>query len=69
MFAELRHSLDEKTSQLESTRHKIIEQQAQLVNSEKVITEQKRLLRTVKDEYEEMFKVSIWLNSNHLKYN
>lgn len=59
MFAELRHSLEEKTSLLESTRHKIIEQQAQLVNSEKVITEQKRLLRTVKDEYEEKFKVSI----------
>lgn len=59
MFAELRHSLEEKTSLLESTRHKIIEQQAQLVNSEKVITEQKRLLRTVKDEYEEKFKVSL----------
>ncbi|XP_030562775.1 hamartin [Drosophila novamexicana] len=53
---ELKHNLDEKTSLLESTRHKISEQQAQLVNSEKVITEQKRLLRTVKDEYEEMFK-------------
>lgn len=51
--------MEEKTSLLESTRHKIIEQQAQLVNSEKVITEQKRLLRTVKDEYEEKFKVSI----------
>lgn len=59
MFTELKHNLDEKTSLLESTRHKIIEQQAQLVNSEKVITEQKRFLRTVKDEYEEMFKVRI----------
>ncbi|XP_034117211.1 hamartin [Drosophila albomicans] len=53
---ELRHNLDEKTHLLESTRHKIAEQQAQLLNSEKVITEQKRLLRTVKDEYDEMFK-------------
>ncbi|KAH8388635.1 hypothetical protein KR093_011743, partial [Drosophila rubida] len=53
---ELRHSLDEKTHLMESTRHKISEQQTQLFNSEKIITEQKRLLRTVKDEYEEMFK-------------
>ncbi|XP_017046964.1 hamartin [Drosophila ficusphila] len=53
---ELRHSLDEKTSQLESMKHKISELQAQLVNSEKAMTEQKRLLSTVKDEYEEKFK-------------
>ncbi|XP_036673409.3 hamartin [Drosophila suzukii] len=53
---ELRHSLDEKTSQLESMKHKISDLQAQLANSEKAMTEQKRLLSTVKDEYEEKFK-------------
>ncbi|XP_068156795.1 LOW QUALITY PROTEIN: hamartin [Drosophila tropicalis] len=53
---DLRHSLDERTSQLESTKHKISEMQAQLVNSEKAMTEQKRLLSLVKDEYEEKFK-------------
>ncbi|XP_017113638.1 hamartin [Drosophila elegans] len=53
---ELRHSLDEKTSQLESMKHKISDLQAQLSNSEKAMTEQKRLLSTVKDEYEEKFK-------------
>ncbi|ALC45975.1 Tsc1, partial [Drosophila busckii] len=50
---DLKHALDEKTSLLESTRHKISEVQGQLVHSEKAITEQKRLLRTVKDGYEE----------------
>nr|AAD48503.1 tuberous sclerosis gene product-1 homolog [Drosophila melanogaster] len=53
---DLRHSLDEKTSQLESMKHKISDLQAQLANSEKAMTEQKRLLSTVKDEYEEKFK-------------
>ncbi|KAH8310983.1 hypothetical protein KR044_003721, partial [Drosophila immigrans] len=53
---ELRHNLEEKTHLLESTRHKISEEQAKLGNSEDIIKEQKRLLRTVKDEYEEMFK-------------
>ncbi|XP_065371355.1 hamartin [Calliphora vicina] len=53
---ELKHSLDEKSSQLESARHKIQELQAQLLNNEKVITEQKRLFKAVKDEYEEKFK-------------
>ncbi|XP_017105217.2 hamartin [Drosophila bipectinata] len=53
---ELRHSLDDKTSQVESMKHKISDLQAQLANSEKAMTEQKRLLSTVKDEYEEKFK-------------
>ncbi|XP_020817542.1 hamartin [Drosophila serrata] len=53
---DLRHSLDEKTSQLESMKHKISDLQIQLANSEKAMTEQKRLLSTVKDEYEEKFK-------------
>ncbi|XP_002013443.2 hamartin isoform X1 [Drosophila persimilis] len=53
---DLRHSLDEKTSQLESMKHRISDLQAQLTNSEKAMTEQKRLLSTVKDEYEEKFK-------------
>ncbi|XP_061396866.1 hamartin [Musca vetustissima] len=53
---ELKHSLDDKTSQLDSARHKIQELHSQLLNNEKVITEQKRLLRAVKDEYEERFK-------------
>jgi len=57
IYLELRHSLDEKTSQLESMKHKISDLQAQLANSEKAMTEQKRLLSTVKDEYEEKFKV------------
>ncbi|XP_030370481.1 hamartin [Scaptodrosophila lebanonensis] len=55
-ISDLRHCLDEKTSQIESTKHRTIELQTQLVNSEKVIKEQKRLLRAVKEEYEEMFK-------------
>ena len=38
-------------------KHKIIDLQNQLQNSEKIITEQKRLLRTVKDEYDEAFMV------------
>ncbi|KAH8382730.1 hypothetical protein KR009_004941, partial [Drosophila setifemur] len=53
---DLRHSLDEKTSQLEGMKHKISDLQAQLASSEKAMTEQKRLLSTVKDEYEEKFK-------------
>ncbi|XP_073818575.1 tuberous sclerosis 1 protein hamartin [Musca autumnalis] len=53
---ELKHCLDDKTSQLDSARHKIQELHSQLLNNEKVITEQKRLLRAVKDEYEERFK-------------
>ncbi|XP_067617478.1 hamartin [Eurosta solidaginis] len=53
---ELRRLLEEKTSQYESAKHKINELQSQLQSSEKVITDQKRLLKTVKDEYEEMFK-------------
>lgn len=57
IYLDLRHSLDEKTSQLESMKHKISDLQAQLANSEKAMTEQKRLLSTVKDEYEEKFKV------------
>ncbi|XP_036345128.1 uncharacterized protein LOC118754362 [Rhagoletis pomonella] len=55
-FKDLRHVLEEKTSQLDSAKHKINELQAQLQTSEKVITEQKRLLKAVKDEYEEVFK-------------
>ncbi|XP_004533638.1 hamartin [Ceratitis capitata] len=53
---DLRHVLEEKTSQLDSAKHKINELQVQLQTSEKVITDQKRLLKTVKDEYEEKFK-------------
>ncbi|XP_017860621.1 PREDICTED: hamartin [Drosophila arizonae] len=53
---DLKHNLDEKTSLLESTKHKISEQAIQLGINDKVIAEQKRLLRTVKDEYEEMLK-------------
>ncbi|XP_053945846.1 hamartin [Anastrepha ludens] len=53
---DLRHVLEEKTSQLDSAKHKINELQSQLQSSDKVITDQKRLLKTVKDEYEEMFK-------------
>uniref|UniRef100_T1PF09 Hamartin protein n=1 Tax=Musca domestica TaxID=7370 RepID=T1PF09_MUSDO len=53
---EIKHSLDDKTSQLDSARHKIQELHSQLLNSEKVITEQKRLLRAVKDEYQEKFE-------------
>lgn len=63
IYAELRHSLEEKTSQLESMKHKISDLQAQLANSEKAMTEQKRLLSTVKDEYEEKFKVSSYSNA------
>lgn len=55
---DLKHSLDDKTSQLDSARHKIQELHSQLSNNEKVITEQKRLLRAVKEEYEEKFRVS-----------
>lgn len=40
-------------------KHKISDLQAQLANSEKAMTEQKRLLSTVKDEYEEKFKVGL----------
>ncbi|KAH8306230.1 hypothetical protein KR018_004895, partial [Drosophila ironensis] len=54
--ADVRHCLDEKTSQLESMKHKISDLQAQLTSSDKAMTEQKRLLSTVKDEYEEKFK-------------
>ncbi|XP_075158074.1 tuberous sclerosis 1 protein hamartin [Haematobia irritans] len=53
---DLKQSLDDKTSQLDSARHKIQDLHSQLLNNEKVITEQKRLLRTVKDEYEERFR-------------
>lgn len=53
---DLKHNLDEKTSLLESTKHKISEQLVKLDNNDKVIVEQKRLLHTVKEEYEEKFK-------------
>uniref|UniRef100_A0A1A9X181 Uncharacterized protein n=1 Tax=Glossina brevipalpis TaxID=37001 RepID=A0A1A9X181_9MUSC len=55
-FKELKHTLDDKSSQLDSARHRLQELQTQLINNEKVITEQKRLLKAVKDEYEEKFK-------------
>uniref|UniRef100_A0A1A9US72 Uncharacterized protein n=1 Tax=Glossina austeni TaxID=7395 RepID=A0A1A9US72_GLOAU len=43
----LKHTLDDKSSQLDSARHRL---------HRLVITEQKRLLKAVKDEYEEKFK-------------
>lgn len=54
---DLKRIVDDKNSQLDSARHKIQELQIQLLNNEKVITEQKRILKAVKDEYEEKFKV------------
>ncbi|XP_055849067.1 hamartin [Episyrphus balteatus] len=53
---DLRRALEEKTSQFESAKHRLSELQTQIVNNEKVVTDQKRLLKTVKDEYEEKFK-------------
>lgn len=53
---DLRRALEEKTSQFDSAKHRLVELQTQVVNSEKVVTDQKRLLKTVKDEYEEKLK-------------
>lgn len=53
---DLRRALEEKTSQFESAKHRLAELQTQIINNEKVVTDQKRLLKTVKDEYEEKFK-------------
>lgn len=58
LILDLKRIVDDKNSQLDSARHKIQELQLQLLNNEKVITEQKRILKAVKDEYEEKFKVT-----------
>lgn len=59
LILDLKRIVDDKNSQLDSARHKIQELQLQLLNNEKVITEQKRILKAVKDEYEEKFKVKL----------
>lgn len=59
LILDLKRIVDDKNSQLDSARHKIQELQLQLLNNEKVITEQKRILKAVKDEYEEKFKVTL----------
>ncbi|XP_055902677.1 hamartin [Eupeodes corollae] len=53
---DLRRALEDKSSQFESAKHRLMEMQNQIANNDKVVTEQKRLLKTVKDEYEEKFK-------------
>lgn len=53
---ELRTSLDDKSAQLESAKHRLSELQTQLANKEVMFTDQKRLSKSVKDEYEEKFK-------------
>lgn len=55
---ELKRISDTKSEQLDAIKHKLSEIQSQLSNKEIMFTEQKRLLKSVKEEYEEKFKVS-----------
>lgn len=49
--------METKSYHFETTKSKLADLQMQLGNNEKVFAEQKRLLKTVKDEYEEKLKV------------
>lgn len=53
---DIRTTLDIKTAQLDAARTRLAELEAQLSRRDSMFTEQKRLLKTVKEEYEDRFK-------------
>lgn len=55
--AELRAGYEQKSSQLERTKARLAELEANLTGRDEIMTEQKRLLKTVKEEFEERFEV------------
>uniref|UniRef100_A0A1B0DI92 Uncharacterized protein n=1 Tax=Phlebotomus papatasi TaxID=29031 RepID=A0A1B0DI92_PHLPP len=54
--AELRAGYEQKSSQLERTKARLAELEANLTGRDEIMTEQKRLLKTVKEEFEERFE-------------
>lgn len=57
-ITEVKSSLDLKSSQLDTARARLSELEVQLSRRDQMFTEQKRLLKAVKEEYQEKFNVS-----------
>lgn len=53
---EMRYTLDIKTAQLDTAKARLIELESQLSRRDSMFTDQKRLLKTVKEEYQDKFK-------------
>ena len=56
-FLELKSALELKTSQLETKKARLAELESVVARREAQFTDQKRLLKTVKEEYQEKFNV------------
>ncbi|XP_059612459.1 hamartin isoform X2 [Phlebotomus argentipes] len=54
--AELKTAYEQKSSQLERTKARLAELEANLTGRDEIMTEQKKLLKTVKEEFEERFE-------------
>lgn len=52
----MRLTLDAKSSQLDSAKARLFELEAQLSRRDSMFTDQKRLLKTVKEEYQDKFR-------------
>ena len=51
-------ALELKSSQFDTAKARLMELEAQLAKRDDVLTEQKRLLKTVKEEYQERINVN-----------
>lgn len=56
LFVDMRRTLDNKSAQLETAKARLIELESQLSRRDSMFTDQKRLLKTVKEEYQDKFK-------------
>lgn len=52
----MRHSLDVKSAQLEGAKAQIVELESQLIRRDSMFIDQKRLLKTVKEEYRDRIR-------------
>lgn len=52
----MRHSLDVKSAQLEAAKARLVELESQLLRRDSMFTDQKRLLKTVKEEYRDRIR-------------
>lgn len=55
-FTEMRLTMDLKCSQLDSAKARLLELESQLSRRDSMFTDQKRLLKTVKEEYQDKFR-------------
>lgn len=53
---DIRSTLDTKTAQLDTARARLAELESQLARRDSMFTDQKRLLKTVKEEYQDRFR-------------